>query len=133
MSLETIFSELRQRFRNEFEQSDARSPGLAMTEFRGWASSVNLSEDELSNEVALHLAKGFLAGELPFAYCDHIVNCIYPLALERDRLPEPFWSVFLAFDAGEYFRDDDRSVDPADKYTRPQLIEILSQYSQQSP
>lgn len=42
---------------------------------------------------------------------------------------EPAYSIFLAFDDGEYRRSKDAvSVDPSEKYTRPQIEIILKEY-----
>jgi hypothetical protein len=131
MSLEAIFSELRQRFKNELNGLEDHSPGLDRAEYLRWASDAKLSEAALCNAIAIHLAGGFLRGDLPFMYCDHIVNGLYSRMIEGNELPEPFWSVFLAFDAGEFADPKDPSADPVEKHTRPQLIEVMSRYSQQ--
>jgi hypothetical protein len=38
-----------------------------------------------------------------------------------------FWSVFLAFDNGEYYHDNNREEDPEEVYTRPMIEQILKQ------
>jgi hypothetical protein len=36
------------------------------------------------------------------------------------------WDCYLAFDAGEYYReDDDRNINPAEEYTKPLIEELL--------
>ena len=39
--------------------------------------------------------------------------------------PELFWSVFLAFDAGEFYASGDRSIDPIETFTRPEIARIV--------
>jgi hypothetical protein len=41
--------------------------------------------------------------------------------------PPLFWDVFLAFDAGEYFRAGESHIDPAEKYTRPLIARIIDE------
>jgi hypothetical protein len=40
--------------------------------------------------------------------------------------PEFFWQVYLAFDEGEYYHDDNREEDPVEVYTRPMITQIIN-------
>jgi hypothetical protein len=53
---------------------------------------------------------------------DHIANA-------DERRPELFWNVYVAFDEGEYHRDNNRQDDPIEAYTRPLIAQILSSVS----
>ncbi|CAB3760025.1 hypothetical protein GQ57_30515 [Burkholderia sp. MSh2] len=84
--------------------------------------------------IAIELARGYHRGQLPYAFCDEVVNLLvgrlYADALvDRDTWPALFWEVYLAFDAGEYFRPGERDIDPVEKYTRPLIEEIVGKVS----
>ncbi|PCE33506.1 hypothetical protein BZL54_04585 [Burkholderia ubonensis subsp. mesacidophila] len=87
---------------------------------------------ERFDALALALARGYHDGKLSFAFCDSIVNIlvekVYSDAVaQRDTWPPLFWDVFLAFDAGEFFRPGERHIDPAEKYTRPLIAAIVAE------
>jgi hypothetical protein len=93
-----------------------------------WAGST--SNPEFYNSIALRIAEQYSCGALTYEVCDHIVNdlwqvvqdCYIPL---HNAVPDMFYDVFLAFDAGEYHRTADLSDDPVAKYTKPMIEEIL--------
>ena len=80
---------------------------------------------ELYNALALRIARLFLAGSLPFSEADSAINSLNIIwtddAIKYD-FPELAYSVYLAFDAGEYSVDD---KDHIELYTRPALRRIL--------
>jgi hypothetical protein len=81
--------------------------------------------------IAIKLARGYHYGLLSYGFCDGVVNLLvgrlYSDALaDRDTWPDLFWEIYLAFDQGEYFRIGERDVDPAEKYTRPLIAEIVA-------
>lgn len=104
----------------------------------------NISLEKFCNDFALFIAKGFQSYQFDYELCDEILNSLFvfmsdyllmdheslddfPYKLET--LPEPAFSIFQAFDEGEYFRKNDLPhVSPPEKYVRPQVIEILSKY-----
>jgi hypothetical protein len=47
------------------------------------------------------------------------------ITVQNENRPELFWDVYLAFDAGEYYHDNDRSIDPVEAFTRPRIAEIV--------
>ena len=63
---------------------------------------------------------------MPFAFCDAIINDIFRVLIPNNEHSELFWSMFLAFDEGEYFHNNDRGEDPEEKYTRPIIAEIVA-------
>lgn len=86
-----------------------------------------------SNELALHIAQGFLDGSLEFDECDQAMNSLFALmtsdpyfkATER-VIPEIAFNVYLAFDAGEFSRPEDGPDEKPDvKYTTPMLRQLL--------
>ena len=79
--------------------------------------------------LALRLAFGFHSNALDFDFCDQVVNELHAVITHRNEdRPALFWSVFLAFDAGEYYRDGNRSIDPVEAYTRPQIAQIVQRH-----
>ncbi len=80
--------------------------------------------------IAIKLARGYHYGQLSYGFCDGVVNLLvgrlYSDALaDRDTWPDLFWEIYLAFDAGEYCRLGEHDIDPAEKYTRPLIAEIV--------
>lgn len=95
-----------------------------------WSEATGLSRSALYDAIALKLALGFQRRTVEFAFCDQVVNDLHAvISVRNEARPELFWSVFLAFDAGEFYRDDDRSIDPVEAFTRPQIAAILRKHS----
>ena len=104
-----------------------------------WTAEVEISVEALFDGIAMYLARGFHTGTLPFAFCDAIVNNLngfvydprsfYATHAKNGPLqgpPKLFWDIYLAFDAGEYWRPgDDR--DPITSYTRPAIGKIVEE------
>lgn len=89
-------------------------------------------QPEKFDAIALALAHGYHDGKLSFAFCDAVVNILVGKVFsdsiaQRDTWPSLFWEVFLAFDAGEFFRAGERHIDPAEKYTRPLIAAIVAE------
>lgn len=89
---------------------------------------------ERFDAVALALARGYSDASLPFAFCDAVVNIMVgkvysDAASQRDTWPPLFWEVFLAFDAGEFFREGEEHIEPAEKYTRPLIEAIVARFN----
>lgn len=85
---------------------------------------------DLLNQVALAVALRFTSNSRDFEFCDDVMNgligAIVDLSL-RGHMPEPAFSIYQAFDAGEYcHHGDPREVCPWEKYTRPELERILA-------
>jgi len=80
------------------------------------------------DDIARKIASGYSEGTLDFGYCDAVMNNLFSLMfLGYDNVPSDFtWSVFLAFDEGEYCHSGDpKSASPEELYTRPQLLALL--------
>ena len=96
-----------------------------------FAGAHSLSVAELQNILSLEVARHFLAGEMAYEDADEIANVVYAVMVEDAvahgdgfAFPEPAFSIYEAFDAGEWDRGD--GADPVERYTRPALREILS-------
>jgi hypothetical protein len=89
---------------------------------------------ELYNHVALSVAKRFDAGELSYEDGDMVMNAVFSMMTDGDAnnhpnpFVEPAWSIYLAFDEGEY--DHAGSTNPVESFTRPQIRKILEDAQQ---
>lgn len=86
------------------------------------------------NSTALQIAKMFDRGELTYEFCDNVMNDLWDavlagLSLRNNQLPEPFYEIYEAFDAGEYHRTEDRSDDPIADFTIPLITAFLTRNS----
>ncbi|WP_431226887.1 hypothetical protein [Burkholderia contaminans] len=84
-----------------------------------------ISRLEFFDRLAHWLANAFLEGRRDFTFCDSAANNMMYLA--EWNLAEFAWSVFLAFDNGEFYRSEDsEEIDPSEKYTKPMMRRALS-------
>lgn len=102
------------------------------SEIFAFCEAKHIAPEAFCNEFSLQVAKGFHSGQLSYELCDNAMNYLFgffttPPMLGPDKsLPEPAMEIYLAFDAGEYYRrTDPPGTDPVEKYTRPQVAEIL--------
>ncbi len=80
------------------------------------------------NEISIHLASSFLDGKTSYDDADFAMNKVWSAMLnyimEKDiPLIEPCYSIYCAFDEGEYDHRD--GSDPVEKYTKPILKLLL--------
>lgn len=105
-----------------------RSPiSLEYAEIQRWCEQIGMSDCELSETMAIVVAQRYSGHEISYQSADWIMNNLF-LALASDPqsgFSELFMDIFNAFDAGEYYRNDDRSSDPSELYTRPSITRIL--------
>jgi hypothetical protein len=87
---------------------------------------------ELIERLSLETALKYSNGQIDYSDGDLIMNHLYSFWVTNDnycknsRFGDIAWECFEAFDAGEFYReDDDRNIDPAEKYTRPLIEELL--------
>ena len=78
---------------------------------------------------ALELAKAYAAGNVSFDAGDNLANVLFAFAADRGSIPDLMFSVYLAFDAGEFYPDEVRSPSPEERFTRSQISEILKKYA----
>lgn len=110
---------------------DGLWPSRLVTEadLENWSAQSTLARNKLLDALALELALGFNENALDFDFCDRLVNeLLGGMNLQEDE-PNLFWSVFLAFDAGEFYHDEDQRIHPVDRYTRPQIAEIVRRHT----
>jgi hypothetical protein len=65
-----------------------------------YANSAQSLKATLDN-CALELAKGYVAGHVSFNASDKLV--LFAYAADHDSIPDFMFSIYLAFDAGEFF------------------------------
>lgn len=87
--------------------------------------------DKIIEDLSLATALKYWNREMPYSNGDIVMNYLFSYwttseSIDKNRMFTGIpWEVYLAFDAGEFYRPgDDRSIDPAEKYTRP-LVETL--------
>ncbi len=103
--------------------------GLSEEDINQWSELTGLNRATLYDQIALHLAHGFHANEMPFEFCDRIVNAIHGvITLAGEDWPEIFWATFLAFDEGEYYHQSNPEEDPVELFTKPQIADIVVKY-----
>jgi hypothetical protein len=87
--------------------------------------------NDLYNRMALIVAERFNNDTLSYADGDGVMNAIFCMMIEGAtpmESIEPAWSIYLAFDEGEYYHGG--STDPVESFTRPQLRNILNDAQQ---
>lgn len=99
------------------------------TELSIMCEHLQIESRDLLNLLAISVARLFITGARDFHYCDEVMNIvisdIVDLSMHAD-MPQPAFSIYQAFDAGEYWHSgDDRDVFPWEKWTRPELNRIL--------
>lgn len=102
-------------------------------EIERWSLESGHSHLKVFDSVAADLAIGFHEGRLTFDFCDRVVNCLVGHVYfgTLPTWPELFWEVFLAFDAGEFNRANDKR-DPVEVYTRPLIAKIVATMGKRS-
>ena len=91
-----------------------------------------LSLSALFDAISRRVVEGYSSGELDFEFCDGVMNCLYGRLMTRDEpMPDYTYSVFLAFDEGEYqHQGDPEDSSPEELYTKPMIAEILASDAQ---
>jgi len=93
---------------------------------------VGKSREDFCDAFSERVANEYAAGRISFDTADAAMNRLFAFAYlgDEDFLPPFSREVFEAFDDGEYRHSDDPpDTDPVQKYTRPQILEIVSRGS----
>jgi hypothetical protein len=94
---------------------------------------LSLTRDALFDPISRRVARGYASGELSFDFCDGVMNHLYSFVMLNYEMtpPEYSYSVFLAFDEGEYHHQNDpEGSSPEELYTKPMIREILASDAQ---
>jgi hypothetical protein len=86
------------------------------------------------NAAALEIAKRYHGRELSYTFCDSVINDLWRAVLDglkplNNTIPEPFFEIYEAFDAGEFYRKPDKSDDPVAEFTDPAIEEVVKRFS----
>ncbi|MBV4467716.1 hypothetical protein [Pseudomonas siliginis] len=99
------------------------------TELNVMCEHLQIDSRGLLNQLAISVARLFITGCRDFHYCDEVMNIVISDIVDLSlyaEMPEPAFSIYQAFDAGEYWHSgDDREVFPWERWTRPELERIL--------
>lgn len=99
------------------------------TELSVMCEHLQIDSRDLLNQLAISVARLFITGTRDFHYCDEVMNTVISDIIDlsmRADMPQPAFSIYQAFDAGEYWHTgDDRVVFPWEKWSRPELERIL--------
>jgi hypothetical protein len=127
MNFAEVASELRGLYNDQSHYPECRVPGLREADFQRWCKTLDVPRSELFDQIALDLARGFYASDLTFGFCDAVINDLFGLITSSNEpSPDLFWRVYLAFDEGEYYHDNNRDEDPVEVYTRPMITRIIN-------
>lgn len=93
-----------------------------------WAGA--LDNHEFYNSAALQIARHYQEGLLTYGFCDRVMNDLWNAVQagftnDNNSVPEPFFQIYEAFDAGEYHRAKDKSDDPVADFTDPLIANLL--------
>ena len=103
---------------------------LTRAEVGDFCSHAGITFPAFCDEFSRVVATGYFGGTLSYTFCDGAMNNLFAfmtLQMTEDPLPDYSYSVFLAFDAGEYYhREDSRNSSPEELYTKPMIADILS-------
>ena len=127
MEVATLIPEMRGRY-PFLDNPDlrVRHGGIKAEDVTAWSEENGLSRHDLYDAVARHLAFSFHRHELTFEFCDAVMNDLHGVIISFDDVrPDLFWTVFEAFDEGEYIHPDRPDADPIETYTRPRIVEIV--------
>ncbi|HEY7640591.1 MAG TPA: hypothetical protein VH814_12780 [Steroidobacteraceae bacterium] len=105
---------------------------LSVEEVKMLLSSSATSSEVALNALSIDVARRYMSDRLSFQLADSLMNALWAFTVEHeDRIPSLLYSVYEAFDAGEYHhREDAPEIDPEKKYTRPQISQILGNLSE---
>jgi hypothetical protein len=90
---------------------------------------VGTSREEFCDAFSRRIAHEYAADRISFDTADAAMNRLFTFAYlgDDDFLPAYSREVFEAFDEGEYRHSEDPpGTDPVQKYTRPQILEIVA-------
>ncbi|MGH9929169.1 MAG: hypothetical protein ACREA9_08070, partial [Pyrinomonadaceae bacterium] len=110
---------------------DAASGRINRADAESFCAAENIELNDLYNRIALIVAERFDSGTLSYEDGDGVMNAIFGMMIDGEKPIEsvqPAWSIYLAFDEGEY--DHAGSTDPVESFTRPEIRKILNDAQQ---
>ena len=110
---------------------DATSGRINRADAESFCAAENIELADLCNRIALIVAERFDNRTLSYQDGDGVMNAIFGVLVDGKKpmdSVEPAWSIYLAFDEGEYYHGGD--ADPVESFTRPQIRHILNDAQQ---
>lgn len=106
---------------------DAAETGrIGNAEVHAYCANSGASLADALDEAARVVATRYAAENLDFTTADHLMNELFGYAAVAGGVfPKFMFSVFQAFDAGEFYPDSIREPSPEERFTRPQIAAIL--------
>ncbi len=122
------FRDLCGKYTRDGDPAPADNVAVSFGLIEGWAQQCGVPTRSLLDSLAIRLARGFAEGELTYGLGDAIANDLYGVCIDNriGDFPAIFWSVFEAFDAGEFHRSTDKSDDPVLEHTMPMIRDLLA-------
>jgi hypothetical protein len=107
----------------------AEAEGLTLSDLAAICERFGVAPHDVLNGLSVAVAEGYLQGSLPYDFCDGVMNGIINAVVEvgmTNDMPQPAFSLYQAFDQGEWFRNNDPpETDPSEKYTKYVVEEIM--------
>jgi hypothetical protein len=107
----------------------AEADGLTLSDLVPICERFAVAPHDALNELSVAVAEGYLQGSLLYDFCNGVMNGIINAVVEvgmTNDMPQPAFSLYQAFDQGEWFRSNDpQETDPSEKYTKPVVEEIM--------
>ena len=110
---------------------DATSGRMNRADAESFCAAQGIELTDLYNRIALIVAERFNNDTLSYSEGDGVMNAIFGMMIDGKTPMEsiqPAWSIYLAFDEGEYYHAG--STDPVESFTRPQIRNILNDAQQ---
>jgi hypothetical protein len=134
VSFNLIVTDLKRMYPQPAEDEKPSATGLCEADVERWSAAMGCPKAVLYDQIATYLALGYYNSQLTFYFCDAIANSIHTVITFGDvERPELFAQVFLAFDSGEYYHNNNRDEDPEQTYTRPRIAQIIKDYRLSEP
>lgn len=109
----------------------ATSQNLSIEEIIIFCDQENLDYVSFCNCFSIEIALMYQKKIRSFSYCDGCMMNLMDFMTDKEFstsiefIPELAYSIYCAFDEGEYIHDgDSKDIEPAEKYTRP-LIDLI--------
>lgn len=92
-----------------------------------WSEQARLPLERLLDELAIEVARLFHRHEITYRVGDLMMNNLFFAATDSTIVwGDVFQSIYDAFDAGEYYHEEERNREPHEDYTRPTIAQILT-------
>jgi len=119
---------LKDQFKQYLKDSDEYF--LPELTFLKECSKQNLSFINGCDELGIALAKLYYARKIDYLFGDIIANDVSAYMISfvhrnENLWAHKFWEVYEAFDAGEYYRTEDKKDDPIKEHTDPMISDFL--------